>query len=61
MAPMTLRRSLLLLALVVITGKVIAVALTRHGVGPIEYVTLAAIVALLLVTAFRLTRRTVIH
>ena len=58
MSPMSLRRYLLPLALTLIAANVIAVGLTHPGVGPVEHVTLAALAALLLVTAFRLVRRT---
>jgi hypothetical protein len=53
-----LRRYLLPVVLVVVAANVTAQALTRDGVGPVEYVTLTALVALLLSTAFRLARRT---
>ena len=52
------RRSFVLpLALVAIAAKLIELGVTRDGVGPFEYLTLAALVALLLQTALRLSRR----
>jgi hypothetical protein len=51
-------RSLLLpLALVAIAAKLIQLGITREGVGPFEYLTLALIVALLLRVALLLSRR----
>jgi hypothetical protein len=54
---MRLRPFIVPLALVAIAAKLVELAATRDGVGPFEYVTLAALVALLLQTAFRLSRR----
>ncbi|MDQ3890955.1 MAG: hypothetical protein M3312_10455 [Actinomycetota bacterium] len=48
---------LLSLILVVIAAKLIQLGVTRDGVGPFEYATLAAVIGLLLFTAFRLSRR----
>lgn len=56
---MRLRRFILPLALVAIAARLIQLAATREGVGPFEYLTLAALVVLLLLTAFRLSRRAV--
>jgi hypothetical protein len=51
-------RSLIIpLVLVGIAVKLVQVAATRNGVGPMEYLTLAALVLFLLLTAFRLSRR----
>jgi hypothetical protein len=52
-----LRSFILSLALVVIAAKLVQLAATRDGVGIVEYLTLAALVALLLQTALRLSRR----
>jgi hypothetical protein len=54
---MRLRPFILPLALVAIAAKLIELAVTRDGVGPFEYLTLAALVALSLQAAFRLSRR----
>jgi hypothetical protein len=52
------RRSLLFpLALVAIAANLIQLGITRHGVGPFEYLTLALMIALLLRVAFLLSRR----
>ena len=45
------------LVLVGIAVKLVQLAATRNGVGPMEYLTLAALVLFLLLTAFRLSRR----
>ena len=45
------------LVLVAIAAKLIQLGATRGGVGPFEYVTLADLIVLLLLTAFRLSRR----
>ena len=51
-------RSLILpLLLVALAANLIKLGVTRDGVGPIEYVTLAALIVLVLLTAFRLSRR----
>jgi hypothetical protein len=57
MLPMRRRRFIFAVALVGIAVKLIEIGVTRHGVGPFEYVTLAALVALLLLTAIRLLRQ----
>ncbi|HEY5659211.1 MAG TPA: hypothetical protein VIR59_00375 [Gaiellaceae bacterium] len=54
---MRFRPLVLPLALIAIAAKLIQLAATRDGVGLFEYLTLAALVALLLQTAFRLSRR----
>jgi hypothetical protein len=54
---MRLRPFIVPLALVAIAAKLVELAATRDGVGPFEYVTLAALVGLLLQTTFRLSRR----
>ena len=47
------------LVLVVLAANLVLVGVRRDGVGAFEYLTLAALVSLLLFTAFRLTRRAV--
>jgi hypothetical protein len=54
---MRIRPLLLALVLVAVAGKLIQLGITRAGVGPFEYLTLALLVALLLQSAFRLSRR----
>jgi hypothetical protein len=54
---MRLRPFILPLALVAGAAKPIELAATRNDVGPFEYLTMAAVVALLLLTALRLSRR----
>ena len=54
---MRVRPLLVALVLVAVAGKLVQLGITREGVGPFEYVTLALIVALLLQSAFRLSRR----
>jgi hypothetical protein len=54
---MRIRPLLLALVLVAVAGKLIQLGITREGVGPFEYLTLALLVALLLQSAFRLSRR----
>ncbi len=54
---MRLRSLIMPLVLVAVSTKLIQLAATRDGVGLFEYLTLAALVALLLQTAFRLSRR----
>jgi len=46
-------------ALFVMAFALLKVVLTRHGVGPIEYATVVLIEALLVVNAFRLSRRAI--
>jgi uncharacterized RDD family membrane protein YckC len=45
------------LVLVTVAAQLVALGATRDGVGPFEYVTLAALVALLAFGAYGLTRR----
>ncbi len=45
--------------LVVMAATLTRAAVTRDGVGPVEYTAVAAIVAVLLVCAFRLSRSAV--
>lgn len=52
-----LRPLVLLLVLVAMAAKLVHLGITRDGVGPFEYLTLALLVALLLQSAFRLSRR----
>jgi hypothetical protein len=54
---MRIRPLLLALVLAAVAGKLIQLGITREGVGPFEYLTLALLVALLLQSAFRLSRR----
>lgn len=54
---MRVRSLPLSLILVVIAAKLIQLGVTRDGVGPFEYATLAAVIGLLLFTAFHLSRR----
>jgi len=54
---MRIRALLLALVLAAVAGKLIQLGITREGVGPFEYLTLALLVALLLQSAFRLSRR----
>jgi hypothetical protein len=51
-----LRSLVLPLVLVAIAANLVHLGVTREGVGPFEYVTLALLVALLLRSAFRLSR-----
>jgi hypothetical protein len=55
--PVRFRPLLLALVLVAVAGKLILLGITREGVGPFEYITLALLVALMLRSAFRLSRR----
>lgn len=57
MAVVRLRSLVLPLVLIAMAVKLIQLGITRDGVGPFEYVTLALLVALLLQSAGRLTRR----
>ena len=52
-----LRSLILPLVLAAIAAKLVQLGVTREGVGPFEYLTLALLVALLLQNAFRLSRR----
>jgi hypothetical protein len=52
-----LRSLILPTVMIAIAAKVIQLGLTREGVGPFEYLTLALLVALLLQSAVRLSRR----
>lgn len=54
---MRVRPLLLALVLLAVAGKLVQLGITREGVGPFEYLTLALLVALLLQRAFRLSRR----
>jgi hypothetical protein len=51
-----LRSLVLPLVLVAIAANLVYLGVTREGVGPFEYLTLALLVALLLQSAFRLSR-----
>jgi hypothetical protein len=51
-----LRSLVLPLVLVAIAANLVHLGVTLEGVGPFEYVTLAPLVALLLRSAFRLSR-----
>ena len=57
MAVVRFRPLILPLVLIAIAVKLVQLGITRDGVGPFEYVTLALLVALLLQSAGRLTRR----
>ena len=57
MAVMRFRPLILPLVLIALAVKLVQLGITRDGVGPFEYVTLALLVALLLQTAGRLTRQ----
>ena len=57
MAVVRFRPLILPLVLIAIAVKLVQLLITRDGVGPVEYVTLALLVALLLQSAGRLTRR----
>jgi hypothetical protein len=59
MVIMHLRSFLLPLVLVAMAVELIGVAVTRNGVGPFEYVTVAALVGMLLLGALRLSRRSI--
>jgi hypothetical protein len=54
-----LRSLVLPAALVAMAVALLKAVLTRHGVGPIEYATVVLLEALLVVTAFRLSRRAI--
>ena len=55
--PVRVRPLLLALVLVAVAGSLVQLGITRDGVGPFEYLTLALLIALLLQSAFRLSRR----
>jgi hypothetical protein len=57
MAVVRVRPLILPLVLIAIAVELVQLGVTRDGVGPFEYVTLALLVALLLQSAGRLTRR----
>lgn len=57
MAVVRFRPLILPLVLIAIAVKLVQLGITRDGVGPFEYLTLALLVALLLQSAGRLTRR----
>jgi hypothetical protein len=57
MTVVRLRSLVLPLVLVAIAANLVHLGVTREGVGPFEYLTLALLVALLLQGAFRLSRR----
>jgi hypothetical protein len=52
-----LRSLILPIVLIAIAAELIHLGLTREGVGPFEYLTLALLIALLLQSAVRLSRR----
>jgi hypothetical protein len=56
MTAVRLRSLVLPLVLVAIAANLVYLGVTREGVGPFEYLTLALLVALLLQSAFRLSR-----
>jgi hypothetical protein len=56
---MQLRSLLGAVLLVAMAAKLAEIAVTREGVGPFEYLTVVALVGLLLVYAFRLSRRAI--
>lgn len=57
MAVVRFRPLIVPLVLIAIAVKLVQLGITRDGVGPFEYLTLALLVALLLQSAGRLTRR----
>jgi hypothetical protein len=57
MAVVRFRPLILPLVLIAIAVQLVQLGITRDGVGPFEYVTLALLVALLLQSAGRLARR----
>jgi hypothetical protein len=57
MRPMRLGPLVVCLALVGIAAKLVELGVTRDGVGPLEYLTLAALIALLLLKAHGLARQ----
>jgi len=54
---MRLRSLVLPMLLLAAAVKLVELAATRNGVGPFEYVTVAALVSALLLSTFRLLRR----
>jgi hypothetical protein len=56
-AVMRLRPLIFVIVLVAMAATVARAAVTRDGVGAFEYITVAAIIAVLLLCAFRLSRR----
>ena len=54
---MRLRRLVFAVCLLVIAAMLVRTAATRDGVGAVEYVTVAALVVLLLRGSYRLSRR----
>jgi hypothetical protein len=56
-AELHLRSLVLPLVLVAMAVTVVRAAVTRDGVGPFEYVTVAVVIGVLLLAAFRLSRR----
>jgi hypothetical protein len=52
-----LRSLVLPLVLLVFAGTLVQLGITREGVGPFEYLTLALLVTLLVRGAYRLSRR----
>jgi hypothetical protein len=61
MVSVHLRSIILPLVLVALAATLIDLAVTRDGVGPFEYVTVAALIGVLLFGAFRLSRRAIAH
>jgi len=59
MVIMRLRSFVLPLALLAMAVKLADMAVTRNGVGAFEYVTVAALIGVLLLGAFRLSRRAI--
>jgi hypothetical protein len=57
MRPMRLGPLVVSLALVAIAAKLVELGVTREGVGPLEYLTLVALIALLLLKAHGLGRQ----
>ena len=58
---MHLRSFILPIVLVAMAATLINLAMTRDGVGPFEYVTVSALIGVLLFGAFRLSRRALAH
>ena len=56
---MQLRPLLFVIVLVALAATAARAAVTRDGVGAFEYITVAAIIAVLLLCAFRLSRRAI--
>lgn len=54
---MRLRRLVFAVGLLAVAAMLVRAAATRDGVGAVEYVTVAALVALLLRGSYRLSRR----